>query len=73
MPIIRTPTLTHSQILLAIKNNGTGGSFALVRCSCNSRLTMLMKLAIENTDMDSDVSFKIARRGCVRWYRNVKV
>lgn len=34
---------------------------------------MLMKLAIEKTEMERDVSFKIARRGCVRWYRIVKV
>jgi hypothetical protein len=46
-------------------NNGTGGSFALVRCNCNNKLTMLMKLAIENTEMEREVSFKIARRGCV--------
>jgi len=46
---------------------------ALVKCSCNNRLTMLMKLAIENTEMDRDVSLRIASRGCVKWYRKVNV
>jgi len=64
---IPMPTFAHSQHCLAIKNSGTGGSFNLVRCSCSSKLTMLMKLAIEKTDIDSEVSFRIASRGCVRW------
>jgi hypothetical protein len=43
------------------------------KCSCSNKLTMLMKLAIEKTDMDREVSFRMASRGCVRWYRKVNV
>jgi hypothetical protein len=46
---------------------------ALVRCNCSNKLTMLMKLAMENTDIEREVSFRIANRGCVIWYKNVKV
>jgi hypothetical protein len=63
IPIIPTPTLIHSQHCLAIINNGTGGSFALVICSWSSKLTMLMKLAIEKTEMERDVSLRMDRRG----------
>lgn len=42
-----------------------------MRCSCSSKVIMLMKLAIENTEMDRDVSLRITRRGWVRWYRTV--
>jgi hypothetical protein len=65
IPIIATAILTYSQHCFAIMNNGTGGSFALVKCNCSSRLTMLMKLAMEKTDMERDVSFRIANRGCM--------
>jgi hypothetical protein len=34
---------------------------------------MLMKLAIEKMEMDKEVSLRIARRGCVTWYRKVRV
>jgi len=54
-------------------NSGTGGSFEIVKCNCSNRLTMLMKLAMENTDIEREVSFRIANRGCVIWYRKVKV
>ena len=73
IPIMPTPTFTYSQHSFAITNSGTGGSFSLVKCNCNSRLTILMKLAIEKTDIESEVSFSIARRGCVRWYKKVNV
>lgn len=65
IPIIATAILTYSQHCFAIMNNGTGGSFALVKCNCSSRLTMLMKLAMEKTDMEREVSFRIAKRGCI--------
>jgi len=32
-----------------------------------------MKLAMENTDIEREVSFSIANRGCVIWYRKVSV
>lgn len=73
IPIIPTAILRYPQHFPAIKNNGTGGSFALVKCNCSNRLTMLMKLAIENTDIEREVSFNMANRGCVMWYRKVKV
>jgi phosphoribosyl-dephospho-CoA transferase len=34
---------------------------------------MLIKLAMEKTDMEREVSFNIANRGCVMWYRKVRV
>jgi len=73
IPIIPTPIFKISQHCFAIMNNGTGGSFALVKCNCNNRLTMLMKLAMEKTEIDKEVSLRIASRGCVRWYKKVKV
>jgi hypothetical protein len=50
----------------ANKNNGTGGSFVLVIWSCRSNETMLMKLAIEKTLMDAEVSFRMLILRCVR-------
>lgn len=67
MPTILTPTLKYPHADLAISNSGTGGSLFRVRCNWNSKLTTLMKLAMEKTEMERDVSFKIARRGCVTW------
>jgi len=32
-----------------------------------------MKLAMEKTDMEREVSFSIANRGWVTWYRKVRV
>lgn len=57
-------------VAMGVILNGVENSY---RCSCNNRLTMLMKLAIENTDIDKEVSFNIASRGCVRWYKKVRV
>jgi len=56
MPTIPTPTLTHSQHCLANKKSGTGGSFARVRCSCNSKLTILIKLAIRKPQKWKEMS-----------------
>jgi len=65
MPAARTPTLICPQHSFAISNKGTGGSFARAKCSCNNKLTMLTKLAIEKTEMERDVSLSMARRGWV--------
>jgi hypothetical protein len=48
-------------------NKGTGGSFARVRWSWRSRETIEMKEAMLKTEIERDVSFRIERRGCVRW------
>ena len=34
---------------------------------------MLMNEAIEKTEMEREVSLRIARRGWVKWYSNVRV
>jgi len=73
IPNFLTPIFTFSHPCWMKRNNGTGGSLALVRCNCSNKVTMLMKLAIENTEIDSEVSFNIASRGKVRWYRIVSV
>lgn len=66
IPVITT-FRKNNQTCLAIMNSGTGGSFALDKCNCKSKETMLMKLAIENTLKDADVSFRIFIFRCVRW------
>jgi len=55
----------YVQHWFTIRNNGTGGSFALLKCNCKSKLTMDIKLAIEKTEMDREVSLRIAMRGCI--------
>jgi len=65
--VIFTATTTYCHTCPAIEKRGTGGSFALVRCSWSSKLTMLIKLANEKTVMEREVSLRIARRGCVTW------
>jgi hypothetical protein len=72
-PIILTPILNQAQLCLAIEKKGTAGSSSLVRCNCKSKLNMLMKLTIEKMEIDKEVSLRIARRGCVTWYRKVRV
>ncbi len=65
IPIKLTANLVYSQICFAMAKMGTGGSFARVKCNCKSKQHMLMKLAMENTESEREVSFKIARRGCI--------
>lgn len=50
----------------AITKRGTTGSLSPVRCSCNKREHVLMKLAIEKTLIDAVVSFFIFMLRCVR-------
>jgi hypothetical protein len=50
-----------------------GGLLSLDRCNWINKVAMLMKLAMEKTDIECEVSLRIARRGWVMWYINVKV
>ena len=45
--------------LCSSTKSGTIGSFSLVKCSCSKREHMLVKLAMENTLMEADVSFSM--------------
>jgi hypothetical protein len=65
--------LNHSQHWFAIKNIGTGGLLSLAKCNWINKVAILMKLAMEKTEIESEVSLRIARRGWVMWYINVKV
>ncbi len=62
-----TPLNTFSAHHFTNMNKGTGGSFARVRWSWRSRETIEMKEAMLKTEIERDVSFRIERRGCVRW------
>lgn len=62
-----------SQIFRSIINKGTTGSLSLVKCSWRSRDDMLIKLAIEKTLIDAEVSFRMLILRWVRWYSTVKV
>lgn len=49
------------------ENKGTGGSSNLVKCNCNNKETMLVKLAMENTLIDAEVSLLMLIFRWVRW------
>jgi len=52
---------------------GTTVSSSLTEYNCKSRETMLRKLAMENTEMEAEVSRRMLVLRCVRWYKQVKV
>jgi len=55
--------LNHSQHWFAIKHIGTGGLLSLAKCNWINKVAILMKLAMEKTEIESEVSLRIARRG----------
>lgn len=49
------------------------GSLSRVKCNCSSKEDILMKLAMEKTLIEAEVSLRMFILRCVRWYSTVNV